>query len=537
MAPTVRMVLQPRFINNEQLSISVVYDYIAGNNLKATQYVLTAPGASYTGMSFLGLGDSFAAGQGAFNYQAGTDTSVNTCHLSSLSYPFILSGSLFAGGRSVACSGAVTDDIINKSRDYRGQSKDQTALRDRGTISIQEYLGSFTPGYLAQSDFIDVYRPEVITMSIGGNDIGFGNILKSCVSPAAEASSCYPAYEDQLELYKTIQSKFDRLVQTYKLVYKPGKRVYVVGYPQIAVPDGNCALNVHLDSREIALSISLIDYLNSTIAAAAKRVGVEYVDISQSLAGHRMCEIQSREVAVNGFTVGNDDGLKGIKFVGSESYHPNALGHAMMERTIRSATHNLSRPMPSPDTTARPPALPNLVPSSLLPQTGRTVRTTVSSENLTQDVLVRGQTFAVKTGTNLALLKPLTSYTAELHSEPTQLGVIQSTANGELDGLLSLPATISPGFHVLHIYGLNMANQPVDIYQTVYVAASETDYNGDGILNGSDWCEFVPAANQDADQDGNDDACDPAITNAPEITARSFTATLGGNTIRIGVPQ
>ncbi len=530
--PNLKMTLQPRFVNQNQLSFLAVYDYTSATSLKVAKYVMTAPGQAASGINYLGLGDSFAAGQGAFNYVEGTDTANNGCHLSGLSYPLLMRTGLMPGAQSVACSGAKTKDILENSELYEGQVIEKIAKRDRSPADIQSYLTSFTPGYLSQTDFVDTYRPEVISLSIGGNDIGFSDILKQCVSPVADNMSCFPTYEDQAELYRSMNGAYDRLVRTYSLIHRPGKRVYVVGYPQIALPGGNCAANVHLDARELELSANLINHLNGVIAAAALKAGVYYVDVSQSLAGHRMCENNSREVAVNGFTLCNDEGIGGFKFIGAESYHPNALGHEMLERALRAGTDNLTKPMPAADPTSRPPELPENT-LSVLPKTNRALRVIVPAERLAQEVLVAGQSYTISVNSSTTLLQSAGTYTIDLHSTPTRLGTVTTATDGSFTYTVSLPAGTPPGFHTLHIFGQNLTGQPLDIFKTVYVAASTEDYNGDGVPNTADPCTFLPSSGIDADTDGIDDACDPAITEPVDSGERAWSARLTGNRFHI----
>jgi len=96
------------------------------------------------------------------------------------------------------------------------------------------------------------------------------------------------------------------------------------------------------------MSADLIDYLNLVISQAAAKAGVRYVDVSHAFDGHRMCEAISSQVAVNGFTAGTDGGVGPIKFVGTESYHPNALGHQLLANTIRTQTNNFQTLCQSP---------------------------------------------------------------------------------------------------------------------------------------------------------------------------------------------
>jgi hypothetical protein len=536
--PNFRGIYRPRFINNTQLSFSAIYNF-NGGTFNAASYVLTAPGQDAVGIDYLGMGDSYASGEGAFAYTADTDTANNTCHLSGKSYPFVLSSQLHNSGHTVACSGAVTNDVIDKLLNYNGQVQDGIEKNKRAESFILSTLANYTPGFLAQSEFIDTYKPQAVTLSIGGNDFGFSDIVESCVSPISDNQSCYPTYEDRVELARRVNGIFDKLVHTYKTVAKPGKRVYVVGYPQIAAPGGNCALNVHLDAREVQLAADIIDYLNGVIQQAAGNAGVRYVDVSRAFEGHRMCEAKSFEVAVNGFTMGTDAGVRGVKFIGNESYHPNALGHDLLAKTIRLQTDNLRQAMPAADPALRPPAAPPPIGGTAAPVTNRLLNIVLADPTLSLDVLMRGQYINVAVDSQKIILKSLTQYRLVLRSNPVELGTAITNSQGVLQSTVRIPAGIPPGFHTLHAYGPNMLGQPVDIVKTVYVAASPDDYNGDGVLNTVDPCAFLPSSGVDVDGDGIDDACDGFVAEAPvrgpwkisssaSLTDNSITITRSG---------
>src|SRR5690606_32614132 len=68
-----------RFVGEGALSMYVVYNNGFGN--RVTHYVLSLPGVAAPNLEYLALGDSFASGEGAYQYKAITDTKDNKCHL------------------------------------------------------------------------------------------------------------------------------------------------------------------------------------------------------------------------------------------------------------------------------------------------------------------------------------------------------------------------------------------------------------------------------------------------------------------------
>ncbi|WP_193315451.1 PKD domain-containing protein [Nostocoides sp. F2B08] len=106
---------------------------------------------------YVSLGDSFSSGEGAPRYETGTDDSANKCHRSVGSYSRILSANLEADLQPAefhACSGAVTADFVEPNP------------RNSGEDPQIDHVSEFT---------------DVITLTVGGNDVAFADIATYCV--------------------------------------------------------------------------------------------------------------------------------------------------------------------------------------------------------------------------------------------------------------------------------------------------------------------------------------------------------------------
>lgn len=501
-----------RFINDGLLS----FEAQASDPASSGVYELAPSDKIQSLIDYLGLGDSYSSGEGAFDYLAGTDTADDMCHLSVHSYPLLLTHDLFgtAGGHSVACSGAEINDVGSASPGYRGQVRgvvDLEQLQTTQSALLNSIMTDYSPGYVAQQRFVQQYQPAVTTVSVGGNDIGFGDILQKCVAPHIglhpSNNTCYNSYEDRLEVTNLIDRTVPRWTALYEKIVSeaPGTQLYVIGYPQIADDKGNCALNVHLNASELAFSEELIDYLNTTIKQAAVAAGARYVDISQALAGHRLCEAASYDVAVNGLTAGSDAGPFGLKIFGRESYHPNALGQALMEQAILHQTNNL---------TALTPSVAGSGAQNILdaPKTGRPINTLVPDDSLTSGVAQAGHSLSLQANGVRDGLTPNTAYTIRLDGAGgLAVGSATSDENGDISTSLPLPDNTAPGGHTIDVTGNNQAGEPVDITQPIYIPASDNDADGDGIPDNLDTCPGAVNSGQDSDGDGIDDVCDASI--------------------------
>lgn len=504
--PNFKSIEAARFLNDDSIELYVKIQ-TGATTTRTDRYTLSLASASQSMLEYLALGDSFASGEGAHQYKPTTDIDINRCHLSSLSYPYIIKNELSINSmESIACSGALLKDAVKvdtveySKKDPQGKNKDEPEYD-------QEIFDNFLPGYRQQVEFVKRNKPEAITLSIGGNNIGFGNKLRDCI---LDPGTCFSTVEERKKLAKEITAQFDPLQDAYKEVKEasPNTRVYVVGYPKLALPTGNCALNVRLNQEELQLAEDLVSDLNGVIKLAAKRAGVFYVDASDAFEGHRLCEDESWKLAMNGVTAGSDRGVLGINFLGSETYHPNAIGHQLYSATILQQTNGLTAAMPLADEST---GLSELESRLVTGPADHNVSQSIQYRNLTEDVFLPGQSAGIDTVSSGYFLKPGSSYSVEIHSEPIVLAQVQALSIEELTTNIVIPESTAPGAHTIHVKGVNINGDPIDIYKNITVIASEEDYDGDGMLNNDDQCQFIEPIGVDEDKDGIDDGCDGEI--------------------------
>lgn len=119
----------------------------------------TAQASGYR--DYVALGDSYASGEAVAPYAAGSDTAINQCHRSTAGAAAKLSWQIAATSYDLAaCSGAVTNDLY--APDHNG---------NKVTASVAE------PAQLSHVNA----ETDVVTLVIGGNDVGFASTLAACV--------------------------------------------------------------------------------------------------------------------------------------------------------------------------------------------------------------------------------------------------------------------------------------------------------------------------------------------------------------------
>lgn len=249
----------------------------------------TSSTATPTPISYVALGDSFASGEGAPPY----DATSGPCHRSARAWAVQLSTDVariddFA---HPACAGAKTEHLTGPWTD-RGLPPQIPATPDPSVT--------------------------LVTLTIGGNDIGFSSIVLACVlfrCPEADSSTVTtPLHDLSVRLADAV---YPALEAAY-----PNARIVHVGYPFLAPAPGQpvrgCAW---LDAGDQARAEAVVDALNDTIAEAADDAGVTYVDVEGALEGHELCSSSPWVVAIGG----------------NGQAHPNASGQRALEEAVAEA--------------------------------------------------------------------------------------------------------------------------------------------------------------------------------------------------------
>jgi lysophospholipase L1-like esterase len=134
---------------------------------------------------------------------------------------------------------------------------------------------------------------KLVTVSIGGNDIGFGQIVYGCAvqsvytSPAAPCRTRLTAGGTDT-LAARITAVGPKLLSLYKTIKTraPGAKVLVVGYPTIfsptTCPGGFSRADTDYLSKDFA-------GLNNVVKTQAEVAGATYVDTASSSSGHGFC--------------------------------------------------------------------------------------------------------------------------------------------------------------------------------------------------------------------------------------------------------
>jgi lysophospholipase L1-like esterase len=232
--------------------------------------VLTAAGpAATTSWNYVAMGDSYSSGVGTGSY-----TLDSACKRSVYAYPYLFTQKHTMGSFAfVACSGAKTTDLIAKQ----------------------------LPSLNASTN--------LVTMTIGGNDIGFASLIQQCT-----LSNCTATLESTTANLKTTLGPALNTAFADVRSAAPNATVIVLGYPHV-FSTASCFGTLGISSAEERDANALADALDSLISGYASTYHFTYESALGPWTGHAVC---SSSAWLNGLNLLNT----------GESYHPNRAGHS-----------------------------------------------------------------------------------------------------------------------------------------------------------------------------------------------------------------
>lgn len=510
-----------KFVNDSKLEI---YAWIERRDgVKGYAKIYLSVDAGVQPVRYLALGDSFSSGEGVYNYRTATDFYVdddnyNICHQSLSSYPYLLNNILSPDWfGSVACSGAVQADVSDAEEAYLF-SKPQAKMENISPQNVVNIKSNLIPGYVPQASFTAQYTPTVATISLGGNDIGFGDIVTACIINKffRGFESCNTDRFDREQVANSIDAEIPRLAATFRSIKQNlggDQKLYVIGYPKIVnYTNMLCSLNTPMDQNEREFADHLVDYLNEAVRIAASQAGARFLDMSSAFVNsdhdYRLCGDDVYK-AVNGIITAHDSSRKSSDPVAHESFHPNKLGHSLLAQQVRLLSNDFSFAMPEPVSTSTVPGSQfriALVGDDVITNPNQNVNyITDAVPYILKDIGVQTLTFVSDSAG--AIVQDV-SASVELHSTPITIGQATVKPDGTVTATFEIPDTVSPGYHQLHVVYADSTGQSHDLYKYVLVATDMNDYDGDGTPNDKEVCVIGDGSGIDSDKDGIDDACD-----------------------------
>ncbi|MDQ1293654.1 MAG: hypothetical protein QG608_1535 [Actinomycetota bacterium] len=222
---------------------------------------------------YVALGDSFSAGVGTGEY----DPASGDCLRSSKAYAPLWAADHPSYSLAFrACSGATSKDVL--ALQLKGLSDDSA----------------------------------LVTVTAGGNDIGFSTILGTCLQ-AGEAGCAVAVEKAKKSVAEDLPGLLESLYEEIE-DRAPSARVMVLGYPTMFDTSGECPQS-GLSPKSRTMINDGTQLLNVTIREAARAAGLNFVDVRPVFTGHAVCS--------------SDPWLNGLMSFEYDSFHPNAKGYAL----------------------------------------------------------------------------------------------------------------------------------------------------------------------------------------------------------------
>ena len=444
---------------------------------------------------YVALGDSYSSGEGAPPFFAGTDGPSDYCHRSTLAYSQVLGTQFGLSPLFYACSGAVTSDITSTFHDTEPPQITQ-------------------PGVDTSAD--------LLTMTIGGNDAGFANVLKACIEQKLKADFINaaigavgrwlglgqdPSCAHSGTFTSSVNAGIDNVFWPVKntelrimsAVDPVNTSVIVADYPRLFPSSSsgqNCIqLAPFLTNDDQTFMNGAGDRLDAVLQEAAAEAGVNFVDVRGAFAGHEICGPAG--AYLNGISFASGGGgsctwsvaghciIPGLPIVGS--FHPNATGHAdgyaaAIASYIGSAANLTPAGFP-----VNPPALPDPPSTLALPADGFGTLTVqpvsagstdcAGSFQAGQQVQVSGGGFVPGTSVQLIVSSPGLDSAGELQvgtATADGTGHIAATVRIPLSATGFTPAGASAGIVLLDAIGLGSAADHQDDVTMVGLAGHDS---------------------------------------------------------------
>ncbi len=298
---------------------------------------------------YVALGDSYSSGKGVEPYET-VNGEVGPCYRSPGAYPSLLADRVAATRfESWACSGAHVFQLSSRTVSTDEPPFDDPARVPPGT-PYQSYLDRLDGGV------------SLVTLTIGGHDAGFGDVMFDCVQPfwLGTCDDLDPEVQDDLA---RLPSRLVPLYRSIRAKVHPEARVLVLGYPQLFPddPGGVCVDGGFINADERRWLNEIAIQLNTIIAESTGAVpGVEFVSVRDAFETHEICG--SEEAYLIGASLQHP----------GNSYHPNYKGHRALADAALSHLETVPSPVepPPPPPPPPPPATVDSV-GVFDPSTGR----------------------------------------------------------------------------------------------------------------------------------------------------------------------
>jgi lysophospholipase L1-like esterase len=212
--------------------------------------------------------------------------------------PYVALGDSFVAGPLIPPQ----EDLANCRRSLQNYPHQVAAIRGFALRDVSCTSAQTKNMTIAQDDHPPQFdalsrSTKVVTLGIGGNDIGFTEIAFNCGSPVPFGTPCQDKYV--VNGVDTLQQRIDATAPKVRTVLRgirqraPKARIYVVGYPAVLPEDSGaqCWPTMPYTTGDVPYLRGVIRSLNRMLRQAARARGATYVNVYRPSIGHDACQL------------------------------------------------------------------------------------------------------------------------------------------------------------------------------------------------------------------------------------------------------
>jgi lysophospholipase L1-like esterase len=320
--------------------------------------------------AIVAIGDSFAAGEAAGNYDPATDRPGNFCHRSRAAEIETAAIDGVATRINLGCTGATTENVRLGGAARFGEAPQAERLRA-----------------IARD-----YQVRLVTVSVGANDIPFLNLVLSCIQAYfLLGPRCQDAWATKLPAaLAAMAPRIGRVLGDVRAVlrdagYADGDYDLVLqSYSSPVTDDGRYTVSKAVQGCPVRTDDArwtrerAAPRIAATLAEVAAAAGARFLDLAPGMRGHEVCargvthaQEWSRGINISLAQLRNGVGENLVQ----HSMHPNALGYGQFARCLTAfhvASVRTARCLPDADGNLVPvagaPAATDTGPQAVVPE-------------------------------------------------------------------------------------------------------------------------------------------------------------------------
>lgn len=352
-------------MNKRNEQFAKLFKWVAAVLVVATMFFLPdarlSSCAETDPMIIVSMGDSYSSGDGLEPYY-GQDKSIEKRikdqdwlgHRSTISWPALIEVPGYSGtmadykvnGSStarcqwyfVAAGGAKTANITTT---YQKIGVNKAEYTDSG-VTYAQYTRYLYP----QIDVFEKINGKVdyVTITIGGNDVGFGNLVKAC---AKHSSYLGNATTDEIleRQLKNVDEIKAQLKDTYLALIEaagPQAAILAVGYPKLLDENGKGSLYT---PEEAAYLNNCVHEYNTEMEKQISRLREEglniyFVNVEEAFEGHLAF---SKDPWISGIIGPKPQELNDAAIISGSSLHPTAEGAKAYAKCVNEVIKELEK--------------------------------------------------------------------------------------------------------------------------------------------------------------------------------------------------